>query len=128
MPLKWQAGETTGLRTVRSIFMGGIRLGGGKGGCGPAGIWRSRGGRELFSRRWGKGTDVGNGFVGGAGAGVAAGAMAFFGDEFGCGMAVGPGGVFLVVGDVLADAIDGVGVDLLGQGGRAGRRVLSVWF
>ncbi len=54
---------------------------------------------------------------GGAGAGVAAGAVAFFGDEFGCGMAVRPGGVVLVVGDVFADAVDGVAVDHLGQGG-----------
>ena len=73
-----------------------------------------------------KGADVWNGFVGWAWAGVAAGAVAFCGDEFGCGMAIGPWGVILVVGDVFADAVDGVSVDDLGQGGRGGRRVLSV--
>ena len=63
-----------------------------------------------------EGADVGNGFVGWAWAGVAAGAVAIFGDEFGRGMAMGPRGVVLVVGDVFADAVDGVASTMLRLG------------
>ena len=59
--------------------------------------------------------DVGDGFVGWAGAWLAAGAVACFGDEGGRGMAVGPGGVSLVVGDVFAGAVHGVTIDRCGD-------------
>ena len=48
---------------------------------------------------------------------MAAGAVAEFGDVFGWGVAIGPWGVALVVGEVFAGAADGVGVDALGEGG-----------
>jgi len=51
------------------------------------------------------------GFVNGAGALLAAGAVAELGDVFRWGMAAGPGGVALVVGDGFAHAGDGVAVD-----------------
>ena len=57
---------------------------------------------------------------GGEGA-VAAGAVAEFGDVFGWRVAIGPGGVALVVGDVFAGAAVGVGVDAFGEGGGLGR-------
>jgi hypothetical protein len=59
----------------------------------------------------------GEGWVaGGGGSSVAAGAVAELGDVFGWGVAVWPGGVALVVGDVFAGAADGVGVDAVGEG------------
>ena len=73
-----------------------------EGGVGPEGFGQ---GAEFF------------GFVGGAWASMAAGAVAIFGDEGRRKMFVRPWGVFLVVGDVLAGAGDGVGVDAAGEGG-----------
>jgi hypothetical protein len=72
-------------------------------------------GGEFPEEFW-KGADEVVVLVGGAWARVAAGAVAGFGDEFGRGVAVRPGGVALGVRDVFADAGDGVEIDGGGEG------------
>ena len=63
-----------------------------------------------FPEMFGEGAEF-FGFVRGAGGGVTAGAVAKFGGVWGRGMAVGPGFVFSLIGDVFAHAVGGVAID-----------------